>query len=785
MKTTVRVSLQALLLVISLVAADYNSAEICSWDRPRVGLIRTDIYLEGGTLALPKDGNCKSPSTAEPLTGLLFKLDLSAPFDISNGNTPAIFHSIAEGTMSNFFFDGALFYDYDELYAWGGTPHTIGDTTWPFTLSYPLYEATDGSNNSLTPITNYAPEDRNFRPRTNGAGISVPSEDLGFYFGGMYNDNGAVFTQTNPPTNRSTQLIVVSTVNQGRASWQEHIPDPNGIIPPWRADAGLVWLPTSAQGILVVIGGTTTPTDIGGDASKGNATTSHDFLKQFSIYDIFTQKWAIQSLDSNSGFPNTALAQFCTAVASNENGTEHDIFVYGGWDGNSSLPNSDVWVLSVPSFTWSKADSGKRAGVARQGHTCTSPYPDSMLVVGGTAEYGLPFDINQAVDVYDLNELQWTGTYDPYPEKHQQYQRNSLIQDVVSKRPVADSIDPLVAGWFNQTYQMDKIKTYPYNVSRPTTAGNPPPPANSTLPVLPTEGHHKNRDWVVPVAAAVPSASVVLIIGLAILLWRRKRRLESEDVNSNAQNRPKSRIVPWIWATHQSHKEVGSDTMTEVEQAPPKSPEPLSPGLQELADTQKRGYFASVLSNDSSHHRWSSTTPARSPLNYDIHQEVEVPDNPVHEIEGEQRPLPTDQVNYDIRNQPMYPPTIVSGGNHAFSTTGSQSSPEDWQHSGPLGGSLAPAPTSPRGIAIYPEGEYAHPDGLGPLDVSPLVDRPNQRPRHRRHNSSVSSGMSLPSPGEQSPQSMPRTTRSLSGDHNVTTTPSVQDDDIQRANQTY
>lgn len=661
-------------------------------------------------------------------------------------------------------------------------PHIGGDTAWPFTLSYPLYEGTDGSVNTLFPNTNYAPQDRNFRPRTNGAAASVPSENLAFYFGGVYNENGAQYTSGNPPTNQSTQLIRVSTVNQGHALWQEWIL--KDTIPPWRAEAGLVWLPTSAQGILVVLGGTTTPTDIFFDPSKENATISHNFLKQFPIYDIFTDTWAIQLLDSSSGFPDTPLAQFCTVVAPNKNGTEHDIFVYGGWDGNTSLPTSDVWVLSVPSFTWTKADNGEPAGIPRQGHTCTSAYPDQMIAIGGTKQYGMPFELNQAVDVYDLNNLRWTGAYDPHPEKHQEYRRNSLIQDVVSKRPVADTISPLVAGWFNQSYQMDKIKTYPYEVSQPTPSSTAPGTENTTVPNQPTEDH-SNRDWVVPVAAAVPSASVALIIGFALLIWRRKRRLESEEAASSDPNRPTSWIVPWIWATHASHKDVGSDTVTEVEQVP-KSPTMVSPGLQELDDTQRSGYFPSVQSNGSSHHRWSSTTPARSPLNYDIHQ-VEAPDNPVHEADGQQRALPIAEVNYDIRNQAMYPPTILSGGNHAHSTVGSQSSPEDYQPSGPLGGPIAPAPSSPRGIAVYPEGDYAHQDGFGPLDlaVSPLVDRPNQRPKHRRHNSSVSSGMSLPSPGEQSPQSVPRTTRSLSGEHNIMNSPTNQDDDAQRGNQTY
>lgn len=125
MKNTLRLPWQGLLLVLPLVAGDYNSTEICSWDRPRVGLIRTQIFLEGGGLTLVKDGSCENAATADSNTGFLFSLNLSDPFDISNNDTPAMFNSIDEGAMKAFYFDGAMFHDDDELYAWGSDIHIL------------------------------------------------------------------------------------------------------------------------------------------------------------------------------------------------------------------------------------------------------------------------------------------------------------------------------------------------------------------------------------------------------------------------------------------------------------------------------------------------------------------------------------------------------------------------------------------------------------------------------------------------------------------------------------
>lgn len=669
-----------------------------------------------------------------------------------------------------------------------GVPIIAGDHVFKFTVRLPLYDRPDGADYALgQPDAGYAPESENFLPRTNGAGANAPSEDLGFYFGGMYNANGATYTTTDYPTNRSADLIKVSTVNQRRADWQIY-PFNESIIP-WRAEGGLVWLPTSSQGVLVVIGGTTAPEDLGVIGNETDETASLNFLKEFPVYDIGSDTWTIQAMDSSSPFPDKPLTQFCTVVASAADGSHHDIFVYGGGNGKlSALPMGDVWVLSVPSFTWIKADSSDRTGVPRQGHICTSPYPDQMIVIGGTSIGGSPLKANQAVDVYNLNDLNWTGSYDP--DSHEEYQPHQSILDVISKKPKADSISAQVEGWFDQKYNMDKIRFYgPYarQVSEPPPDSNNTGQGNSTAPNPPVEEHHSNKDWVIPVAVAVPIGSVAVLIGLLLLLLRRKRRLERLDGERETTevNQRKSWIVPWIWATQPQHKEVGSDTVTEVEQVP-KSP-PKSPTPQELPASQRDGYFTPSDTGVSSNQRWSSATPARSPLG-DYIGPVEGPDNPIHEIEDHHQRAASEEINYDPRNMAAHPPSIVSARHHGYSGDALPGSPDTYHLPGPLETNSPTAAThSPRGVAVFPEGDYAHQSGFGPLDqaVSPLANRQSQRPRHQRHNSSVSSGMSLPSPDlEQSPRTMPRVSRSLSGEHDLTSHGSDYQESNQ-GNQTY
>jgi len=612
----------------------------------------------------------------------------------------------------------------------------------------------------------------------------------------MYNSDGSTFTTAKHPKNRSTDLIKVDMTNQRQAEFP--IFPLNESVTPWRAEAGMVWIPTSTQGILVVIGGTTAAEDLGLTPNDTDITTSLNFLKEFPVYDIGSNIWTMQALDPSSPFPEKALVQFCTVVASAADGSHHDIFVYGGGHGDYSPATADVWVLSVPSFTWIKVDGGNRA-VPRVGHSCISPYPDQMIVIGGTRSGQLPLALaSQSVDVFNLNTLNWTGSYDP--DIHDDYKTHQTILDVISKKPNAENMSAQVLGWFDQKYNMDKIKFYgPYARQVPP---QPTPPNNDTGSGNSTgsgsgvteNNNGSSKDWVVPVAVAVPIGSVAILVILGLLLFRRKRRLErlERERETTEVDQRKSWVIPGVWSITPQHREVGADTKTEeVEQELPKSP-PQSPEPQELPAYQREGYFTPSDTGVSGNQRWSSTTPARSPL-AEYTGPVEGPDNAIHEVEDQRhhQHFVSEEINYDPRNLGAHPPSIVSARHRGYSGDALPGSPDTYHLPGPLDAQSATATHSTRGFAVLPEGEYASDyasqPGFGPLDqaVSPIVGRQNQRPRHQRHNSSVSSGMSLPSPDlQQSPRSMPRVSRSLSGEHDQGS-PDINYQEGSQGNQTY
>jgi hypothetical protein len=104
-------------------------------------------------------------------------------------------------------------------------------------------------------------------------------------------------------------------------------------------------------------------------------------MSTVSIYDIATQQWYEQNTTGN--IPS-ALTQGCTVRELAQDGFSHNIYWYGGFDGLSMTEtlSDGVWVLSLPSFIWTKIYSGI-ASHTRAGHLCAKPYPDQMIVIGG------------------------------------------------------------------------------------------------------------------------------------------------------------------------------------------------------------------------------------------------------------------------------------------------------------------------------------------------------------------------------------------------------------------
>lgn len=93
---------------------------------------------------------------------------------------------------------------------------------------------------------------------TSGGQVSVPSENLAFYFGGMRGQGWGPITSDDASANTTADtLIMLNLTAVGDQKVWRNSTLPKSIMS--RADAQIIWVPVSDQGVLVVIGGVRIP----------------------------------------------------------------------------------------------------------------------------------------------------------------------------------------------------------------------------------------------------------------------------------------------------------------------------------------------------------------------------------------------------------------------------------------------------------------------------------------------------------------------------------------------
>src|SRR5256885_920150 len=153
-------------------------------------------------------------------------------------------------------------------------------------LGYQLYS--EGSEQKTGPL-NEALSSGVSNYISNGAGVSIPSESLGFYFSGMIAGDGSppAFPPLTPMV-AAESFIQVDMSSTQAATWSNlSLSWPRGVVP--RANAQLAWLPVSSQGVLVVIGGVIDPSELTDGVSDNSSQTtasqltSPSFMKSLPV----------------------------------------------------------------------------------------------------------------------------------------------------------------------------------------------------------------------------------------------------------------------------------------------------------------------------------------------------------------------------------------------------------------------------------------------------------------------------------------------------------------------
>ncbi|KAK3059914.1 hypothetical protein LTS18_009772, partial [Coniosporium uncinatum] len=185
-------------------------------------------------------------------------------------------------------------------------------------------------------------------------------------------------------------------------------------------------------------------------------------LDQIAVFDVNslfttngsdTRGWYLQNATGDIPDPRR---QFCNVLVSATDNSSHNIYLYGGSMGPRDYRfYDDVYVLSLPSFTWTKI-YGPGAS-PRYGHTCHAVGNRQMISVGGAPSWGFdgPCDsVPNGISVFDLSTSTWGLSYTVDDEP---YHVASKVIDTIGgsesggatmKQPVAGFADPKLSRIF-------------------------------------------------------------------------------------------------------------------------------------------------------------------------------------------------------------------------------------------------------------------------------------------------------------------------------------------------
>ncbi|RVX66076.1 hypothetical protein B0A52_10010 [Exophiala mesophila] len=596
-----------------------QNVTICNWARLRAGVIRDAVYLDGGLLwwqTAFADGTTPVVSSDGNVAGDMFMLNFSTPFNTASTNLSALLQRMpkAGGAGNNIapnYVDGTMFTNDGELYLYGGLPR-LTDATSPQSaqavLGYEAYQYGPDRPSWAPGFYQGTLPDDVTRYVTNGAGVSAPSENLGFYFSGMRApDWGPIYYDDSSANVTANTLIQVDMSTMRNEEWT-NITIPDNI--PARANAELVWVPVSERGVLVAVGGVIEPEEIWArglneSQQEESRAQSPEFMTSVPVYDIASQEWYLQN---TTGEAPGQLTQFCSVLATAQDSSSYNIYIYGGYNGldSGNVPSDDVWILSLPSFTWVNAYKGTSTH-GRSGHSCVAPYPDQMFVIGGVHQNQANCVEGGIIQVFNLNTLEFQDSYDP--DVWSDYEVPAALREVIGGN--RDGGSTAATSWsedalgtlFTSRYSKQVTQHYPYS-SVSASASNTEDESSSG---------GVGRAAIIGISVAAGIVGLLIII-LCLLLFRRRRIIRSgSSVKSSTSGH--SRVTNWLNGgsfvsskTRSPISPMDSDQMEKKVTDSSESTPSLQPQRHEMAGTErpKPPYEMATAYNDLDHPRHSS-----------------------------------------------------------------------------------------------------------------------------------------------------------------------------------
>ncbi|KAK8035783.1 hypothetical protein PG991_001856 [Apiospora marii] len=464
------------------------------------------LYIDGGQASFSDRSQFDNPAAHDdrlnysgPIilgqNNYVIAIDMTKSWDWKkNISEVAINKTLAEGT-SNYIpivGSGALFrgpLNDPQVYLYGGVTSALNtsfvDYQAPTTNQYALW----GFNTQTHGWTQYDVSLAASQRPSMGSSAEAPDLGMAFYLNGMISNLSSASTaNANTPPMILEGMIALDLKKQTATNIST-----NGLgdgSP--RIRGGMVYIPQIGQkGVLVTVGGET-----GSQESPRLAS-----MNQVGVFDVATigtsnvsNGWVSQTITGDAPLPRV---DFCVVSVAAPDNSSYNIFLYGGWDPTKTAYYDDIWVLSLPSFTWIK--------VRMAGSKCICPLGNCDWEWMGVA-------------ILDLSTNAWGSVYDAQKPP---YEVTPEISAVVGGGPRGGATKLLPSGGWT-SFQIANLFTGTSNQSAPY----PVPDANSgrTSPVDKSEGGGSGSTNAGAIAGGTVGGVVfVAIVATALYCWRRRR----------------------------------------------------------------------------------------------------------------------------------------------------------------------------------------------------------------------------------------------------------------------
>lgn len=402
-------------------------------------------------------------------------------------------------------------------------------------------------------------------------GTSTFTNSTGFYLGGYSSSHSSPQTQNQ---NDFVPLPGLVEYNFDSRTWTNSTAGTTTLSESGSFEwGGLEYVPFGPNGLLVIWGGETANNTIyfpGVESRLMNTVT---------LLDPVTKEWYTQAIP---GTVPSARNRFCSVVATdprpisttNATGTS-EIFMYGGYAGmlgTGAEQYDEVWVLSIPAFTWQRVDASQKS--ARIGHTCHLVGGRQLLSIGGvdaaqTDAWSTPDYSNlNGIGVFDLVANVWLGGYNASAAP---YQRSQVLQNHYDQKCVTSPTCKALAlldhgvliyygessGAYPQSWTQPKLANLIIQKATASTTVNSTAATASPFPTAINKHHGLSPGTSALIAGVTVGSTIGLLVPFLLIVLYLRRKAVAHDCTAKMHGEAKkNELDAPTWTPEMAAREV-------------------------------------------------------------------------------------------------------------------------------------------------------------------------------------------------------------------------------------